>query len=119
MEGITLNLVNFALDMHMTKQSVASQNIANVDLKNRVDVDFSDYLNGIEALDGDRKLEYLLRLNSQKQSQLEGVLRHTNEAIDIDQEHAESTKAMLEYQALVEALNRKMGLMALVLGGRK
>jgi flagellar basal-body rod protein FlgB len=119
MDNITLNLVNFALSMHTVKQSVASKNIANVDFQNKLSVDFSEHLKRIESMSADNKLDYLQILNGQNLELQSDVVSQTNVAINIETEHAQSTKAMIEYQALVEAVNRKIGMMALVSGGQR
>jgi flagellar basal body rod protein FlgB len=119
MDNLSINLINFALNMHTVKQAVASQNIANADFKTKLVTDFSEHLQRIEKLPNEQKLEYLKVLNSQDLSIQQGVVTDSKENISIEAEHAESTKAMLEFQAMVEVVNRKMSMMSLVLGGQR
>lgn len=105
--------------MHSVKQSVASKNIANVDFQTKLVADFSEHLNRLETLTDVKKLEYLEVLNSRDLDVQNGVVTDTKSVINLEQEHADSTKAMLEYQALVETVNRKVSMMALVLGEQR
>ena len=101
MDPLTVGLAKFALNMHSIEQMVASKNIANAGIKTAQKVDFSQHLSALNRLSGDQKVAYL-----------------NEKAVSIEAEHAVSTKAMLEYEALIETLNRKMSMTALVIRGQ-
>lgn len=118
MDELTINLARFALNVQTLRQQVASKNIANVASGERVTTDFSQYLNQIEALSRQDKIAYLQALNNSGVAGLESAVQQVGGSTGLEQEHSNSTKAMLEYQALIEALSRKMSIMGTVFGGR-
>ncbi len=117
MDEVTLNLANFALNMHSMKQIVAARNMANVGNHDKLNVDFSDILGRLEHMPEAKQVAYLQELNAIGTDLVDQLQTTTNEAVDLQESNSDSTKAMLEYQALVEVINRKMGLMGTVLGG--
>ena len=117
MDDFTLNLIKFGLDIQSTKQSVAAQNIARADKNERMTVDFSAYLEQLDFLSKDKKHAFLQVFNSNAENLTAAIETQTDTAVNIEAEHADSTKAMLEYQALVEALNRRLSIRSLVIGG--
>ena len=119
MDNLTLNLVKLGLDMHTIRQSVAASNIAGADNGSKLTVDFSEHLQRLERLDSEDQLAYLQALNSNSDN-LKSMISESSEAsISIEKQHADSTKAMLEYQALIEALNRRLSIKSLVTGAQK
>jgi len=117
MDDFTLNLVKFGLDIQSTKQAVAAQNIARSDRNERMIVDFSAYFEQLDSLTQDKKHVFLQVFNSNPENLTSAVETQTDTAVNIETEHADSTKAMLEYQALVEALNRRLSIRSLVIEG--
>jgi flagellar basal body rod protein FlgB len=118
MDSLTIGLAKFALNMHSIEQMVASKNIANAGIKTAQKVDFSRHLSALSRLSDSQKADYLSVLNDQGMNLANEVTIETNKAVSIEAQHAESTKAMLEYEALIETLNRKVSMTALVIGGR-
>lgn len=118
MDPLTVGLAKFALNMHSIEQMVASKNIANAGIKTAQKVDFSQHLSALNRLSGDQKVAYLNVLNDQGMRLANDVTTDTEKAVSIEAEHAVSTKAMLEYEALIETLNRKMSMTALVIRGQ-
>lgn len=118
MEDFTLQLVKLALNMHLTTQQVAAQNIAKNGLSNHSQVDFSSLLEQIKSTPDEQKLTLVEQLNNGGVAGLQHFINLTDESVNIEKSHANSTKAVLEYQTLVEALNRKMAIKSLVYGGR-
>lgn len=119
MDELTLNLTNFALNMHTMKQMVASKNMANVGNFDKLEVDFSHHLNALENMTETQQLQYLNNLNAKGLELQQELQVNTGKAINLQDENAASTKALMEYQALVEVLNRKIGMTQMVLGGGK
>ncbi|UAA37595.1 hypothetical protein KIH87_12835 [Paraneptunicella aestuarii] len=119
MDEVTLNLANFALNMHSMRQIVAARNMANVGNHEKLQVDFSEILNRIEQMPEAKQSAYLSELNALGTGLVDQLQTNTGDAVDLQEANSESTKAMLEYQALVEVINRKMGLMGTVLGGNR
>ena len=118
MEDLTIELVKFALNRYSSEQLMASRNIALAGIESKKTLDFESVLNNLQSLSNNQQVDTLKQLNLQHQSLVQQVTVDTGESIVLEQEHALSTKASLEYQALVEALSRKMSIKGLVTGAQ-
>jgi flagellar basal body rod protein FlgB len=116
MNELSLNLAIFGLNMHQLEQSVASYNITNKGIAQKITVDFEKYINDVKSLSNSEQLVTLKNINNSNLSLDSEFIDKSSEMVSLDIEHGNSTKAMLEYQALVETVNRKMGLMKVVFG---
>ncbi|WP_199611752.1 hypothetical protein [Flocculibacter collagenilyticus] len=119
MNEVTLDLVKLSLNMQTIKQSVAAKNIANIDSNSRITVNFEDLITQLESMSESQKSQYVKVLNENTENLNKYIQTDNTELTSIESEHADSTKAMLEYQAMIEALNRKISMKALVMGGSK
>lgn len=119
MDNLTLNLVKFGLDMHSVRQTVAASNIAGAELGNTLKVDFSEYLQRLDSMEEKDQLALLQAINSNGDNLKALISEEQGLDVNVEQQHAASTKAMLEYQALVEALNRRLSIKSLVLGAQQ
>ncbi len=117
MEDVTLQLVKFALDRYAYTQEVASKNIALSGIESRKTVDFDTILSDLKAMPESQQLAMLEQISSQERSLMQSLTTDTGETVAIEHEHAISTKASLEYQAMIEALKRKMSIKSLIFGG--
>ncbi|GLR70010.1 hypothetical protein [Agaribacter marinus] len=118
MEPVTFELVKFALDMQSAQQKMAAKNIANADFQTQMKLDFKQPLARLDAMNNEQRLDYLKVFNSNA-GNIESLEYDTGNAVDLATENSDSTKAMLEFQALVEALNRRLSIKSLVLGAQK
>ncbi|MFC3121536.1 hypothetical protein [Agaribacter flavus] len=118
MEPVTIEIVKFALDMQSAQQQIAARNIANADFQTQMKLDYKQPLSRLAAMNDEQRLDYLKVFNSNTKN-IESLEYDTGRTIDLASENAESTRAMLEFQALVEALNRRLSIKSLVLGAQK
>lgn len=120
MNEITFELSRFALNMHSIRQQVAASNIANQHRAETHTVDFSQKLSQLENLSSSDKLLWLKDANQNVELLLEQVISQEDKKADLGTQTLHSTQAQMDYQLMVETLNRKMKLMeAVVAGGRR
>lgn len=122
---ITKSVVVWAMDLAQLRQTVASKNIANAHASDYTaqKVDFSAQLASIaDAGQDEHKLMTALQ-SVQRQgftTRDDVAISLLNSTVAMDSQVAEITKNSLQYQSLVEGLNRKFGLMRLaIVGGRQ
>lgn len=119
MNEVTMELSRFALNMHSIKQAVASKNLASTETGKKLTVNFSTQLAQLDRLPEKEKLILLKDLNGQGMALANTLVKEQTGNVELDVEHGKSTEAQLEYQALVETLNRKIRLMGVVMGGNR
>lgn len=118
MEDLTIELVKFALNRYSSEQLMASRNIALAGIETKKSLDFQSVLNNLQGMSDTQQVAALKQYNLEHRSLVDEVTVDSGQRVVLEQEHALSTKASLEYQALVEALSRKMSIKGLVTGAQ-
>lgn len=117
MDDLTLNLIKFSLNLRTIQQNVASENIAGVGLKSKSNVNFDDLLSEIKNQSRGDMNDTIKALNDANGKLRSMIVKSSTEKTKIEEEHLNSTKAMIEYQSLIEALNRRMKIKSIIYGG--
>lgn len=119
-----VNVLNKAADASWTRNSVLSNNIANVDTPGykRQDVDFESQLK--QALRSTRYKSVDARVNAINDTELETTVytdatgfsyRLDGNNVDIDTESAKLAENQIKYQGLVECMNQEFSNLKLVM----
>jgi flagellar basal-body rod protein FlgB len=120
-----INVLDKAADASFLRQTVLSNNIANVDTPNykRKDVAFESYLQ--KQLDGDGSLDSkvananLSKLQSSIYTDQEELsYRYDGNNVDIDTEEATSAETQVKYYMLLESMTQEFSRLKTVLQSR-
>ncbi|NQY34878.1 MAG: hypothetical protein HRT37_07930 [Alteromonadaceae bacterium] len=115
--NVTLDLLRLSLDMATSEQKVAAANIANANVEGyqKIGINFQDMLNEISSMDDWGQKIVIDGWSSNWQAMEEqAIYKISDEQVKLDEEVASSIKASMKYEALIEGVNRKYGMMRLV-----
>ncbi|MEM9101502.1 MAG: flagellar basal body protein [Pseudomonadota bacterium] len=121
-DDVTSQLASWGLNRLMAQQAITAQNIANANVKGyqAMTLDFSAQVDALKnSVSEDVIMQNLASMrNHQPQAQVINSDIFGEKAVELDEEIAASTANTLQYQALVESLNKHFGLMQLAITGR-
>jgi flagellar basal body rod protein FlgB len=115
---ITTEVIRLAMRVAQLKAETASENISQsafVVGSKRLDTSFSDVVlaGAVDSNASENLLNTLRTLNDMPLKEIE-----SNTPVNLDEEVVALSSANLEYTALVEALNKRFGLMRLAITGK-